>query len=46
MMRTLCHAPPPTQVRYPDGFHNLLAEPKLKDNVMKDIASWIRKVAK
>ena len=32
-------------VRYPDGFHNLLAEPKLKSKVMRDIGEWMRKLS-
>ena len=27
---------------YPDGRHNLLQEPSLKDGVMKDIAEWMK----
>eukprot|EP00435_Cladocopium_sp_Y103_P011398 s706_g3.t1 len=30
--------------RYEGGFHNLLAEPKLKDQVIEDIYSWIQEV--
>lgn len=32
--------------RYEGGFHNLLAEPKLKDQVMEDIYGWIQEVSK
>lgn len=28
-------------IRYPGGFHNLLAEPALKADVMSDIESWM-----
>ena len=31
--------------RYPNGFHNLLAEPKLKDSVMRDVFTWIRRLS-
>jgi len=31
--------------RYPNGFHNLLAEPKLKDSVTRDICEWMRKLS-
>mmetsp|Transcript_20559 Transcript_20559/g.71144 ORF Transcript_20559/g.71144 Transcript_20559/m.71144 type:complete len:197 (+) Transcript_20559:804-1394(+) len=33
-------------IKYPGGFHNLLAEPGLKDFVMLDIERWVRKVSR
>ncbi|CAJ1405224.1 unnamed protein product [Effrenium voratum] len=31
-------------LKYPGGYHNLLAEPQLKESVMRDILGWLRKV--
>jgi len=33
-------------IMYPAGFHNLLAEPFLRDGVISDIAAWLTKVSK
>lgn len=32
-------------IRYEGGFHNLLAEPALKADVMADILSWMQRLA-
>lgn len=43
----LAAAPGASQLkRYDGGFHNLLAEPKLKDQVIEDISCWIQEVSK
>ncbi len=46
--RMLAHASPhtlTTMKTYPNGFHNLLAEPALKAQVVSDTAIWMRQVA-
>ena len=32
-------------LRYQRGFHNLLAEPKLKESVARDLCKWMRQLS-